>query len=83
MLVQIETFNNFHILQHETAWSKTTVQNEPFCWHTQLMQKIRLWKMHCQYTASVQQPAIKLPLFAYCGSKIIERLIAIIHRLFR
>ena len=35
MLVQIETSNNLHVLQHETDKSKTTVQNEPLCWHTQ------------------------------------------------
>ena len=31
MLVHIETSNNLHALQRETAKSKTTVQNESFC----------------------------------------------------
>ena len=48
--MQIETSNNLHVLQRETAKSKTTVQNEPAY---AMNAKIPLWKIYCQYTASV------------------------------
>ena len=49
MQVEISTFNT---QQHETAKSKTIVK-KPLCWQMPQMQKIPLWKMHCQYTTCV------------------------------